>query len=91
MRTTSLVLFVILIFQLKLSLSFHLSYQGGQQGPSARFVHFTKLVSASSNVDFSPLYGSLRISQDGLYSLSYSLQASDNSKYEESVGHDLLH
>ena len=46
-----------------------------------RFVHFTKLVSSSANVDFSPLYGSLRISVEGLYSLSYSLQASDNSNY----------
>ena len=32
-------------------------------------------------MDFSPLYGSLRISVEGLYSLSYSLQASDNSNY----------
>ena len=49
-----------------------------------RFVHFTKLVSSSDNVDFSPLYGSLRISEEGLYSLSYSLQASANSKYDPS-------
>ena len=40
-----------------------------------RFVHFTKLVSRTANVDFSPLYGSLRITEPGLYSLSYSLQA----------------
>ena len=63
-----------------------------------RFVHFTKQISQSSNVDFSPLYGSLRILENGqllmwsiqstyiltrsffagLYSLSYSLQSSQN-------------
>ena len=45
-----------------------------------RFVHFTKLVSRTADVDFSPLYGSLRITEPGLYSLSYSLQAGQGQK-----------
>ena len=40
-----------------------------------RFVHFTQLVSRGGTIDFSPLYGSLRIAEAGLYSLSYSVEA----------------
>ena len=51
------------------------SFLAGQPGPSPRFVHFTSQLSLH-NLDFQPMFGSLKCVEEGLYHLNYHLESS---------------
>ena len=69
---------ILLVFISSAQTSSFFSFIAGQPGPSPRFVHFTEKLSLQ-NIDFQPMFGSLKCTKAGLYHLSYHLESSPSS------------